>query len=652
MRQSIGFLLLCTAVATACRTTGSEESEASAVNWPRVKEFAPPPKVSWRPTDIRSSHVWPELMPLPEAFRTFHSDQRNSDQVTNVHAPMFKQGWVAETNLYIPEGPSFDNEGHIYVVPVRPPIDVQLVSIDRQTGARRFAIPGKRAGQGGAPLILKDPKNPEKNIIYYGSYEYLTAVTSDGKIVWDVPTGLKIPENYAQIDIHNFGVNYLSRYDALVSSMGDGALVVHDRATGRRLLKDIFFLPGAKSSAKGSSAMTKLPEAVLDRINAQLAPLFEAPPAGEKSKAVENMVAAVVGGGAKVANYFGIDPTSGRLWVASTAADDADGKADGSSEYGAIYGLDFVRDSRGDRLVVHCSKSFAGGSASSPSLRADGKRIYFGDAFNKVLAIDDNCQEIWGVDVGEQILGSLAISDNNGEIYASGAKQIFKIVEEGNKARLVWKSSTDIFNTPLGVLKPANLNLAGISSNGIVVHVGAGVEFRGHVLPTQVGLVLLDRDTGKVLYAARGREESIAAMTSSTDGGVYLAHSPIRRAVAHAITGKLTEPVIGGVGQYQPIRLDLLARDASCAALYRAENLIKWLPSMPQTAITMDFAQIGTLIRQARKAAKQAQSDGDLDDERAQLFLTTLDYPYTMINTEQLKNELLPKFRLACDMFD
>lgn len=652
MRLTMGFLLMCTAVATACRTTGSDDSEASAVNWPRVKELSPPPKVSWRPTDIRASHVWPELMPLPEAFRTFHSDQRNSDQVSIAYAPMFKQGWVAETNLYIPEGPSFDQAGHIYVVPVRPPIDVQLVSIDRRTGARRFAIPGKRAGQGGAPLVLKDPKNPEKNIIYYGSYEYLTAVSSDGKIIWDVPTGLKTPANYEQIDIHNFGVNYLSRYDALVSSMGDGSLVVHDRASGRRLLKEIFVLPGAKSSAKGSSALSKLPTAALDRINAQLAPLFEAPPAGEKSKAVENMVAAVVGGGAKVANYFGVDPTSGRLWVASTAADEADGTADGSSEYGAIYGLDLIRDAKGDRLAVHCSKAFAGGSASSPSLRADGKRIYFGDAFKKVLAIDENCQDIWSVDVGEQILGSLAISDNNGEIYASGAKQIFKIVEQGNAARLVWKSSTDIFKIPVGVLKPANLNLAGISANGVVVHVGAGIEFRGHVLPTQVGLVLLDRNTGEVLYAARGREESIAAMTSSTDGGVYLAHSPIRRAVAHAITGSLTEPVIGGVGQYQPIRLDLLARDASCAALYRAENLLKWLPSMPKTALAMDFAQIGSLLRQARQAAQTAQADGDLDGERAQLLLAALDYPQAMLNTEQLKNELIPKLQAACAVID
>lgn len=651
MVRKFEVLSLLITVSMGCRTLGSDTSDPSAVNWPRTKTFDPPVKVSWKPNNIRPSHPWPELMPQPNAFRTFHADQRNSDQVTGAYAPMFKQGWVAETNLYIPEGPSFDQDGHIYVVPVRPPIDVQLVSIDRKTGARRFAIPGKRAGQGGAPLVLKDPVNPQKSIIYYGSYEYLTAVSSDGKVLWDVPTGLKLPANAEQITIHNFGVNYLSRYDALVSSMGDGSLIVHDRATGRPLLKDIFVVPGAKSSASETSAISQLPAEVMRRINDQLAPLFEAPAPGEPSKALENMIAAIMGGGSKVANYFAIDPTTGRIWVAATAADEADGKKDDTSEYGAIYGLDFVQDPRGNKLVVHCSKSFKGGSASSPSLRADGKRIYFGDAFSKVIAVDDNCNDVWSVDVGEQILGSLAISDNNGEIYASGAKVIFKIVDEGTSGRLVWKSSTDIYNTPLGIMKTGNLNLAGISSNGVVVHVGAGIEFRGHVLPSKVGLALLDRNTGKVLYAADGREESIAAMTSSTDGAIYLAHSPIRRAVAHALSQRITEPVIGGVGQYQAIRKDLLARDASCAAQYRVENLIRWQREMPKTALAMDQAQIEILIQQALTAASEAVTEGDMSAPAEQTLRQHLTAARSSLTDTTLAN-LNAKLVAACALLE
>jgi hypothetical protein len=651
MKWCLGSFALILSILASCRTPHSDTSDAAAVNWPRIKDFPPPPKVSWKPKDIRHSHEWPELLPQPSAFRAFHADQRNTNQTTSAYAPMFKKGWVAETNLYIPEGPSFDEEGHVYVVPIRPPVDVQLVSLDRKTGQRRFAIPGKRAGQGGAPLVLKDPEHPKKDIIYYGSYEFLTAVSSDGKVLWDVPTGLKAPADAKQIDIHNFGVNYLSRYDALVSSMGDGSLVVHDRATGRPLMKEAFVLPGAKSTAKQTSALSSLPQALMDHVNQQLAPLFEAPPPGKKSRALEDLIAAILGGGAKVANYFGIDPTTGRMWVASTAPDEADGKKDGASEFGAIYGLDFVKGEGFGSIVVHCSKAFAGGSASSPSLRADGKRIYFADAFNKVIGIDDDCRDVWSVDVGTQILGSLATSDNNGEIYAAGAQDIIKIVEEGHGARIAWKSSTDMFETPLGVLKSGNLNLAGIGANGVVIHAGAGVKFRGHVLPTQVGLVLLDRTTGKVLYGASGREESIAAMSSSSDGAVYLAHSPIRRALAHAVSGSITETVIGGVGKYEPIRLDLLARDASCAAQFRAENMKRWQGDMPKAAIDLDVASIVSLTGQAREAAAQAARDGDLEAAQLRGFTDSLAAVENLLEANDI-SRLIEQLSRACALVD
>lgn len=638
-------LLFIATIALSCRTAGGSLPE-SAPEWPRIKSYDAPPKLTWKPRDLRLSHAWPELMPEPSGFRAFHADTRTTNQVSSAYAPMFKEGWVAEPNLYIPEGPSFDESGHVYVVPVRPPIDVQLVSIDHRSGKRRFAIPGSRPGQGGAPLVLKDQDRPGKNIIYYGSYEYMTAVTSDGVVVWDVPTGLKAPANARQIDIHNFGVNYLARYDAVVATMGDGSMVIHDRASGRRLTKDVYTMPGARSKGEGSAALAHLPDFAMDRVNEKLAPLFAKRPDGNKSTAFADLIAAVVGSGAKVANYFGIDPSSGRMWVASTAADEADGAKDGESAYGAIYGLDFQPAAGGGRVVVHCAKTFAGGSASTPSIRADGKRVYFADGFGKVLAIDDDCRDVWAVDVGSQILGSLAVSDNNGEIYAAAAKDIIKIVESGNSAKIAWRSATDIFSMPLGVLSSGNLNLAGISANGIVIHVGAGIEFRGHVMPTQVGLAFLDRDTGKILYGSRGREESIAAMASSADGAVYLAHSPIRRAVAHALGGRLSEPVIGGVGKYEPIRLELLARDASCAAQYRAANLQQWLSQADANARTRELADIGGLIEQAVTAA-DASDSADLSVAQRQALTTALSQAHAALSVAQLPS-MIAALTQAC----
>ncbi|MBF0443419.1 MAG: hypothetical protein HQK54_16045, partial [Oligoflexales bacterium] len=214
-----------------------------------------------------------------------------------------------------------------------------------------------------------------------------------------------------------------------------------------------------------------------------------------------------------------------------------------------------------------------------------------------------------------------------------------------------WKSSTDIFRIPLGIMKAGNLNLAGISSNGVVIHAGAGIEFRGHILPTTVALVLLDRNTGKVIYGAEGREESISAMSSSSDGAIYLAHSPIRRAVAHAFSGRITNPVIGGIGKYEPVRLDLLTRDASCAAKYRAENMFNFLSEMPESAIKRDFSNIKALVSQALVSAEKAFSDGDLKADQKSEFEKNLSNLEIHYNRDGLPL-IMERLSKACEIID
>jgi hypothetical protein len=273
-----------------------------------------------------------------------------------------------------------------------------------------------------------------------------------------------------------------------------------------------------------------------------------------------------------------------------------------------------------------------------------------GDAEQRVIAVDENCQQVWSIELGEQVLGSLAISDNDGEIFASGAKYVYKLSEQGNTVRLVWKVSPEIFRTPGGMLRAGNLNLAGLSSNGLIVHVGVGPAFRGHILPIKVGLAFLDRDSGHILYAAEGREESIAAMTSSPDGGVYLAHSPIRRAVAHAFLPKHTRPLVGGIGQYQPVRLDLLVRDAGCAALYRLENFLSWQSQMLEIAVALDLAQVAGLLEQARGALLEAIERKELDAPLSEGLMERLREAHELIDQHKF-TEGRSVLEYACALF-
>jgi hypothetical protein len=109
-----------------------------------------------------------------------------------------------------------------------------------------------------------------------------------------------------------------------------------------------------------------------------------------------------------------------------------------------------------------------------------------------------------------------------------------------------------------------------------------------------------------------GREESIAITSVAPDGGIYTASSPVRRAAGRALYPDLAEELVGGISRYKPVRNDLLARDASCAAGVRARNAATVADSALESA-EQDIRQIQALIAQSRGALGRAVNDGDLD---------------------------------------
>ena len=75
----------------------------------------------------------------------------------------------------------------------------------------------------------------------------------------------------------------------------------------------------------------------------------------------------LLGGGIKVANYFSVDQVTGRVWIAATAPDGVDRKIDDLSDFGALYGLDLVKDGREYKLNMSCEFFYRGGSSSTPA---------------------------------------------------------------------------------------------------------------------------------------------------------------------------------------------------------------------------------------------------------------------------------------------
>lgn len=602
--------LLLLTLALAVTVLSTPKTRAQIVPRP----FDPPARTDWVPEGCRSVPTDDPVLPTRTGWRNLHSDTVSTDEVSTALTPVFRGDWIAEPEQYHTTGPVFDSAGNLYAAPLIPFEPVVLISLEPDTGERRWEIPNTTgAPPGGAsPMILRDPDNQRQEIVYLPLYDRAIAVRTDGTTVWDVPTGLVQSGTFRDLVL---GINYLPAADAVVGLTNDGFIYVLDRETGAPLLSEPYQLPGERSPAGGPSA---LPPEVLAVSDAIFKTLVDMPPGSN----LGDFSALLLGNDNEVANHFSIEPHSSRIFVAATAPDAADGTVDGVSELGAIYGLDLVEGKSGHQVVEACSRFFEGGSASTPTLRTDGTRLYVGDDFGRLIALNPDCSDAWELDLGTQIFGSIAASSDNGEVYASSAAGIFKVIDEGDQGVLQWSAPLDVFEIPPPLqaagFRNLNLNLVGIGANGLFVQAGAGVLAGTTALPITVGIAQLDRDTGAVRWFAEGLEETVALMSIGPDGALYVGNSALRRIYAFVLSqaGTLppTPPIVGGIRKWAPARLDLLARDATCAAADRARNAFEYSNECRDSA-EADVTQIMELITQARVAGRQAKKDGDLSTE-------------------------------------
>jgi hypothetical protein len=338
------------------------------------------------------------------------------------------------------------------------------------------------------------------------------------------------------------------------------------------------------------------------------------------------------GNGVEVANFFSVDAHCGHLWIAATAPDPEDGAVDGVSALGALYKLEFVPAGENYDLVEVCHASFEGGSASTPALRKDGTRAYLGDNAGQLIAIDTtDCSRTWQMEVGSPITGAIGVASDNNEIYVPTRPNILKVIDAGDHGVLVWRSDTDAFERPPGLVT-MNQNLVTIGANGIAVQVGIGFP---PAYPVAIGIGQLDRETGDLRWFAAGGEQTVAELTTGPDGAVYVPNSGLRTGITNCLAeaGLVPfggTPQKGGITKFLPQRLDLLARDAVCAGADRARNAGAYAGQCPQSA-EADVVQVLALIRQARRALEQAGSDGDRCPRTLKILEKKLDLASKML---------------------
>jgi len=616
---------------------------------PRI--FGPPEKTQWKPVGARAAgqHSY-DVIPEPDTFSAIHVNVANSDSVWGVAAPMFELDWVAEPSYFVGNGPLFDNEGNLYFSPQFYHGErVVLISLDGQTGERRWAIPADNDIQASSPaFILNDPENPGSQIIYIVGYNRVMALRPDGSTIWSKATGLSIPasevSNKSKGKFHSF--NYHPATDSLVSITKAGALFAFSRKTGE-LIAPIGQIPGAPAiSGKG----TNIPEFVLNKVDPLMDKAFGK--TDEGLSLFSSAVNYIYGGGGIVTNYFSIDPASSRIYMAATAPDAEDGTEDGRSELGAIYALDLVDDGNGGlEFQVLNRKTFQGGTGSTPALSADGHRLYVSDNEGHVIALDSELGEVWRVDVGEPLVGSITVSPDNNELYAVTASDVIQLIDNGDHGSRAWTAQLSGFDGYANVDVQSNALTATVTANGVVIMIGGGKTLLGRTLMLHMGMGLLDRETGKLRYFAEGREDSLAMSVVAADGSIYVAHSPLRRAVGKAMYPDLTADITGGIARFKPIRLDLLARDAICAAEVRGANAGTLNHTTELAAINTDIRQIKVLLKQAGNAITKAVSDGDMAADKASMLDNLLEQGtgnLTRASLEQAVSDLAS----ACAMLD
>jgi len=644
-RKIISVLLIVIAGVVLFKTLGNDER----LHNPKV--FGPPGKTQWKPVGPRvaGQHSY-DIIPEPDTWNAIHVNAANSDTVWGVAAPMFELDWVAEPAYFVGNGPLLDNQGNLYFSPQFYHGErVVLVSLDGQTGQRRWTIPADDDIQASSPaFILNDPENPGAQIIYIIGYNRLMALRPDGSTIWSKDTGLRIYaeelSNKAKGKFHSF--NYHPATDSLVSVTKAGALFAFSRKTGE-LIAPIGQIPGAPAISGNG---TNIPDFVLNKVDPLMDEAFGK--TDEGLSLFSSAVNYIYGGGGIVTNFFSIDADTSRIYMAATAEDAADGTEDGRSELGAIYALDLVDDGKGRfEFQVLNRKTFQGGTGSTPALSADGHRLYVSDNHGHVIALDTELAEVWRLDVGEPLVGSITVSADNNELYAVTASDVIQLIDNGDHGSRAWTAELAGFDGYANVDVQSNGLTATATANGVVIMIGGGKKLLGKTLMLHVGMGLLDRETGKLRYFTEGREDSLAMSVVAADGSIYVAHSPLRRAVGKAIYPELTPHVTGGIARYKPIRLDLLVRDATCAAEARAANASTLNQIAELAAINTDIRQIKVLIKQASNAITKAVSDGDMITKDANNLRNLLEQSVVDLTPDGLKKSMT-QLAMACAVFD
>lgn len=91
-----------------------------------------------------------------------------------------------------------------------------------------------------------------------------------------------------------------------------------------------------------------------------------------------------------------------------------------------------------------------------------------------VIALDSELAEVWRVDVGEPLVGSITVAADNNELYAVTAKDVIQLIDSGDSGSRTWTAELTGFDGYANVDVQSNGLTATATANGVVIMIGGG----------------------------------------------------------------------------------------------------------------------------------------------------------------------------------
>lgn len=381
---------------------------------------------------------------------TIHHDRANSDTTDVPASRSYRLAYQALDGWRTFAIPSTTAD-RLHLMASREGEACHLVTLDAPTGARRGCSDAVGGTAIGSTALVDGTGN-----LYVGDDTAMVSLDPEGQERWRTPlSGLPLSSQ-------------LTGEGHLLLATHRGQVMILDRADGR-VLAERALLPGAGDQGPGT-----------------LLACF----GGD------------TGGGCPSANTPAIDAATGRVYLTLNRPGLPDG---------ALMALDGGGGAAATLATLWEAPVLEGGSAGSPTLSADGRRVYTTDRAGHLVAVDaDTGTLAWRHDIGYSAGGSPSVAPDGVIVPAGGrAGHVLALRDDGGRATVLWERP-DLVHRGLAVqaVGPDNPELV----------------YTAVVVGAIVHLAVLDRTSGETVDLVSTGAGLWASMGTAVgeDGAVYL----------------------------------------------------------------------------------------------------------------------------------